>query len=182
MRINSKKLSLLVFYIGLSVIGVALAMLSPPKLDEAKIENTIKPLGYFTVMLKVEDAYDVYGWQAVVEFDPQKIKVLEVIPGDFLDKTIGDEMLIYAYDHGYKTAEKSFFVYHVADQNKLIIAQTLLGKENGAFGNGILAYIKFAYLAEDYQKAYRLVFNNPYYKTLLLNNESHPTIGNIIFG
>ncbi|MEM1551145.1 MAG: cohesin domain-containing protein [Nitrososphaerota archaeon] len=182
MRINKRKISLLIFYVGLSVVGIALAMLTPQKLDEVKIENPLKPLGYFTVMLKVENAYDVYGWQAVVEFDPQKIMVIEVVPGDFLDKTIGNEMPVHAYDHGYKTAEKSFFVYHVADQNKLIIAQTLLGKESGASGNGILAYIKFAYLTEDYQNFYRLVLNSPYYKTLLLNNESLPTIGNIIFG
>ncbi len=182
MRINSKKLSMLIFYVILSAIGIVLAMLPPQRLNEAKIENSLKPLGYFTVMLKVEDAYDVYGWQVVIEFDPQKIMVTEVFPGDFLDKTNGDEMSVHAYNHGYKTADNSFFVYHVADQNKLIIAQTLLGKKDGVFGNGILAHIKFAYLTEGYQNAYRLVFNNPHYKTLLLNNESLPTTGRIVLG
>ncbi|MDH7476910.1 MAG: cohesin domain-containing protein [Candidatus Bathyarchaeota archaeon] len=146
------------------------------------MENTPKPLGYFTVELKVENAFNVYGWQAVVEFDPQKIMIIDVTPGDFLDKSSTNETSINISDHGYSAANKSFFVYHVSDQTKLIIAQTLLGEEDGKSGDGTLAYIKFGYLTEEYQNAFHLVFNNSAYKTLLLNNKLLPTNGQIGIG
>jgi len=172
--LDKKILSLLIFGVCLPTISFALAMLTP--------QNTPKILGYFTVELKVENAFNVYGWQAVVEFDPQKIMIIDVTPGDFLDASSTNETSVNISDHGYRVANKSFFVYHIRDQTKLIIAQTLLGEEDGKSGDGTLAYIKFGYLTEDYQNAFHLIFNDSIYKTQLVNNNLLPTNGQIVIG
>lgn len=182
MKINRKLLSLLIFCMCLPTISFALAMLTPQKLDEPKLENALKPLGYFIVELKVENAINVYAWQAVIEFNPEKIIPIEVVPGNFLDETGVDKNSYHQSNHGYRAAETSIFAYHVVDQQKLIVGQSLLGEQYGESGNGTLAYIKFAYLTEDYQNAYSLVFNDSCYKTLLMNSKLLPTNGQIALG
>lgn len=166
----------------LSTVGFVLAMLNPQRLDETELEDAPKALGYVTVELKVEDASHVYGWQAVIEFNPQKIMLVEVAPGDFLDASDAAELLVHEPNHECRASENSFFVYRVIDQCKLVMAQTLLGEQNGKSGSGTLAYIKFAYLTEDYQSAYRLVFDDPFFGTLLVNNGQLPTNGRIFIG
>lgn len=169
---------LFVICVCLSIAGCVLAMLNPQKLEETEPENNQKVLGYFVVELKVENASCVYGWQAVIEFDPQKVIPMEVVPGDFLDVN-ANEPLVYAPDCMCKVSDGSFFVYRVF-QGRLIIGHTLLGKQNGKSGSGTLAYIKFAYMTEDYQNAYYLVFNDSLYRTLLINNEQLPVVGQIV--
>lgn len=136
-----------------------------------------EPLGYFTVRLSVKNASDVYGWQAVIEFDSQRLKFVEATPGDFFGT--GNELeRVMVGTHGYMVGDISGLFYHI-DEGVLVMAQTLIGDQEGKSGGGVLTYIKFAYYTENYEGSYKLTFNNKLYKTILLNKDLNPAEGEI---
>jgi len=176
-EINRPVLFLLILCISVPAIGLSFALMMQSSVYETTSSPEITPIGYFDVKIVVKEALNVYGWQAVIEFDPQKVRFVDVISGDFLGDT--DEVDCDKIDvHGYVLGSFSMLCYHVdVDEGVLVIAQTLLGSQEGRSGDGVLAHVRFAYYTEDYEHSYRLALDNPYFKTCLLTKELIPTEG-----
>jgi len=172
---DKKKLVLVMLLVSIALPSSAkvFAMFFAPPPPEPP-----KPLGEFTVTVAVQNAVNVYGWQAVIRFDPQVLQFVEAIPGEFLEKT-GESYREITDSHGYEfISGKSMFMYHVGN-GIIIIAQSLLRPQSGKSGDGILAEVTFAYYTENYKGSYELVFNSPFFETGLRDINLQPVEGEI---
>jgi len=127
-------LMLVALMISFSTSGYVLAkFLAPPQQFIETWEPAI--LGNFTMSLYIHNVKDLYAWQAVIIFNSSELKVLEVLPGDFL-----------------KT-EYPYFV-NVTDviDNGLFLGGTLCGNVSGIDGSGELATITFGYFVDNYKE------------------------------
>jgi hypothetical protein len=172
-NLDRKKLLIAMLLIGISLPTGATVLATIRKAPEPE---PIKPLGSFSVTAEVLGASDVYGWQVIVRFDDQQLKVVEVASGDFLEKTNQTYSDMTNY-HGYELRSKSMFMYSV-NKGIIMFAQTLLGPESGKSGNGILAYIQFEYYSANYTEP-EIVFGNPFLETGLRNINLDPVEGQI---
>jgi hypothetical protein len=170
---DRKKLLISAMLICLSLPAGATVLATIFKAPEPEL---IRPLGSFIVTAEVIDASDVFGWQVIVRFDDQRLKVVKVIAGDFLEKRDQTYSDITA-QHGYELRSNSWFLYNV-NKGMIIVAETLLGPQSGKSGNGILASIEFEYYDADYPKP-EIVFGDPVFETDLRNIDCVPVEGQI---
>lgn len=148
-RLRSK-LILIILVLFLTTSGYVFAsLLQVP--HQVKVEEP-KVLGSFVMALDVNDVEDLYAWQVVITFNSAELKVLEVLPGDFLG------------------VEHPFFV-NASDvgDGVLLLGGTLYGDVPGISGNGTLAVIVFGYFTESYEKP-KIVLAGGCYETFLLNS------------
>jgi len=116
-----------------SVSGYVLAMIIAPT---TYVPPNVEPkaLGSFTMALDVNNVEDLYGWQAVIVFNPRQMKVVEAKPGDFMQ------------------AEFPCFVNSTdTSDGLLLLCGTLEGNVQGKTGNGTLATIVFEYYVNSYE-------------------------------
>jgi DNA-binding Lrp family transcriptional regulator len=128
-------LILIAFMISFSTSGYVLAkFLTPP---QQQFIETLEPaiLGNFTMSLYIHNVKDLYAWQAVIIFNSSELKVLEVLPGDFLK------------------IEYPYFV-NVTDviDNGLFLGGTMCGNVHGIDGSGELATVTFGYFVDNYKE------------------------------
>jgi hypothetical protein len=152
-------LMLLVLLLCSSTSGLALAtfLALPKPVDQEPIA-----LGNLTVTLDISNVNDLYAWQALIVYNSSSLKVVEILPGDFvgteypsLNSTdISNGILLSATDIG---------------DDVLLLGGTLLGSTPGKNGNGSLATIIFEYFVEEPQEPI-LVFDDARYPTLLANS------------
>jgi hypothetical protein len=96
---------------------------------------------------------DLYAWQAVIIFNPNELKVMQVASGEFFE------------------ADPPFFL-KASDVGEgiLMLGCTLHGDVPGKNGSGILATIVFGYFVSNYEKP-QVVKAKGYLTTLLLNSD-----------
>jgi hypothetical protein len=138
-------ISLAFFFCG-SAYVLALSTPSP------SIQEAPKVIGDFTMVLKVNNVSDLYGWQVAIVYNSSQMKVLKITSGGF----VGDDFPLFV------NSTDSF-------ENLLLIAGSLLGDVGGKNGSGILATITFAYYTEDYVIPY-IAFDQAF-ETILLNSK-----------
>ena len=95
------------------------------------VDPSLVPCNSFTVNLTVINATDLYRWQAEIYYLKQIINVTDVVEGEFLKRfgtTTFDVTIVRDYNdtHG-----------------QIILSQTLVDAELGAYGDGQLAGITF---------------------------------------
>jgi hypothetical protein len=149
-------LMLVALMISFSTSGYVLAkFLTPPQRQYIETRDPAI-LGNFTMSLCIHNVKDLYAWQAVIIFNSSELKVLEVLPGDFLG------------------AEYPFFVSatDVVDDG-LLIGGTLCGNASGKDGNGTLATIIFGYFTKNYDTPPKIV-PEEVFKTLFLDSQGQP--------
>ncbi|MFP3985503.1 MAG: hypothetical protein ACLFU9_06015 [Candidatus Bathyarchaeia archaeon] len=114
-------------------------------------EPTIK--GYFTANLYVYDVQDVYGWQAVILYDSDNTRMIDVLPGLL------------------ETDRPLLFNANFPDMGLILVGNTLVGQASGRSGTGrcLLASIVFAYYSEDFDSPV-WVPEFMWHKTKLLNS------------
>jgi len=118
--------------IGLPSVSYVMAMLFPAPTQPAFQEPQV--LGSLTVALDVFDVNDLYAWQALVSFNSDELKVLQVNAGEFLKDDY--PFLPLATDIG---------------DGILFIGNTLVGDVPGVGGSGNLAVIIFGYFTKEYK-------------------------------
>jgi hypothetical protein len=117
-----------------SVSGYVLAMYMAPSQNQATVP-VARVLGSFRMTLDVHGVEGLYAWEAVIHYDPAKLKVLSVEPGDFLGVG-GFPLFVYETD-----------LY----SNAVLLASTLVGDMPPKSGNGTLATITFEYFDSNYE-------------------------------
>lgn len=140
-------LALLLLAVGLPATSTVLASLllsSPPPNQQPQIKGT------FTATIEVYDAKDVYSWQAKIIYDSSKLKIIEILPGDFLGIT-NWPFFINATD---------------VEEGMALLFGTLYGEVPGRDGSGQLAVIVFGYYSRDFEEP-EIVFDG---NTWLLNS------------
>ncbi|MEM2506834.1 MAG: cohesin domain-containing protein [Nitrososphaeria archaeon] len=113
-----------------------------------KSEPTI--IGKFKANIKIYKVTDLYTWQVSIKYNQSELKVLEIIPGDFL----GDDQV-------FTNSTDSF-------PNVLMVMGSLKGPTSGKSGDGTLAVIIFGYYTVNYTKP--VIINEGFCKTILLNS------------
>ena len=102
----------------------------------------------FTVSIKIYNGVNVYGWQANVLFDPNKLVVLEVTAGDFLAKnsividSVSGE-ISGQQPHDVKSGDAILCYATDIRPNKVLIFGCCWGYVPGASGTGTVATITF---------------------------------------
>jgi len=121
-------------------------------------------LGTITLNVEITDVKDLYAWQILLIYDPQKLMVLKVEPGGFLGSVSIDELNVIKDDID------DIFVYaNFPESGMLLIGGSLIGNVEGKDGGGLLARVTFGYLSVDYVEP-RLVFDRKPYETKLLDS------------
>jgi len=122
-----------------------------------------KILGTFTLNVEVTDIKDLYAWQILLVYDPQKLIVLKVEPGGFLGSVSITELGVTndIYD--------VFMNANFPGSGILLIGGSLIGNIKGKDGGGLLAKVTFGYLSVDYVKP-RIVFDKKPYEIKLLDS------------
>jgi len=130
-----------------------------------------QPLGYYTATITVNGVSDVYGWQAGIRFDPTNLKVIDIIPGDFLIEKEKNTIISSLKETDQNENAEALFLTATSG-NVLVVGQTLLAKSGPTTNSdGVLATIVFAYY-KSYQ-APELVFGeSPQYNTMLLRMDT----------
>jgi len=105
----------------------------PPQPHERVLFERVL-LGSFSMALDVHQVEGLRAWEAVIFYDPGKLKVLDAEPGSFLGVAF------------------PFFV-NVTDlsSNVLLLASSLTGDMPSKSGNGTLATITFEYFNSSYE-------------------------------
>jgi hypothetical protein len=148
-------LMLIALMISFSTSGYVLAkFLTPPQ--QQFIETRPAILGNFTMSLYIHNVKDLYAWQAVIIFNSSELKVLEVLPGDFLK------------------IEYPFFV-NATDSidNGLLLAGTLCGDVHGIDGSEELATITFGYFVDNYKEP-MIVLKGGCFETEIVDSTDSP--------
>jgi hypothetical protein len=141
-------LMLIAFLISFSASGYVLASLMIPK--EVPKETPQEPLilGNFTMTLDITNVKDLYSWQVVITFNPNKLKVLDVIPGGFLGAMPASNAILDETNF----SEGLFCNVSDIKEGMLLLCGTLVGEVPGKDGSGRLAIIVFGYFTQEYQK------------------------------
>ena len=148
-------LMLIALMISFSTSGYVLAkLLTPP---QQYIETQPAILGNFTMSLYIHNVKDLYAWQAVIIFNSSELKVLEVLPGDFLD--VSYPYFVSATD--------------VID-NGLFLGSTLCGNVPGANGSGELATVTFGYFVDNYKGEPTLALKQSFLETEIWDSTGSP--------
>ncbi len=147
---NKKLLSLLILCLCLPTISFALAMTIQPNIEP-------QPLGKLVIKVGIRDLSDVYGWQIGLRFDPSKLMVINVSPGDFFENPMQCDNLSSKdiIDLG-----NTLFITKVFPDGTLVVCQTLKGDSPSKSGSGVLAIIEFQFYSTDYEMP-ELIFNDP---------------------
>ncbi|MEM2292370.1 MAG: cohesin domain-containing protein [Nitrososphaerota archaeon] len=142
-------LILIIIVLFLTTSGYVFASLF--HVPQVKVEKP-KVLGSFIMALDVNHVEDLYAWQVIITFNSAKLKVLQVLPGDFLG------------------VESPFFV-NASDVGDgiLLLGGTLSGDVSGLSGSGRLAVIIFGCFTESYEMP-KLAPAVGCYETFLLNS------------
>ncbi len=123
-----------------------------------------QPLGYYTATITVNGVSDVYGWQAGVRFDPANLKIVDIIPGDFLIEKEKNTIISSLKETDQNENAEALFLTSTSE-NVLVVGQTLLAKSSPTTNSGgILATIVFAYY-KTYQTPELIFGENPRYAT-----------------
>ncbi len=134
---------------------VVLAIMVPVSLQayalfQPKVDTPPTIKGYFVAHISVETVQDLYGWSAVVSYDADKTRWVEIIPGSidalpyFLNNTFPEMGLL------------------------LVGGLTQIGKNEGVTGSDlVLVSIKFGYYYEDFVEPYLIEEYLPHKTTLL---------------
>jgi hypothetical protein len=146
-------LMLIAFMISFSTSGYVLAQfLTPPHQQIIEIQEPAL-LGNFTMSLYIHNVKDLYAWQAVIIFNSSELKVLEVLPGDFLN--IEYPYLVNATD---------------ALDNGLFLGGTLCPPSvHGADGSGELATVTFGYFVDNYKEP-TIVLKEGFFETKIIDS------------
>jgi hypothetical protein len=149
MRIGLMLVSLAICF---SASGYVLAMIVQPT---AVTTPPPKPviIGSFAMDLTVSHVQDLYAWQALVTFNENELKVLNVAQGDFLTP------LGFPY----------FFNATWMGDDVLMVGGTAQSDMPGESGSGRLATIVFGYYVSDY-KLPRMAPEAYYEETFLLDS------------
>jgi hypothetical protein len=123
---------MLMLVASFTVSGYVLAMqfASPPQ--PVRSEPVI--IGYSTMVLRVSDVSDLYSWQVAISFNATELKVLEVMPGDFVG--LGFPLFCNSTDTG---------------PGLLLVGGTLEGDVTGKSGDGTLGTIVFGCFTSSYK-------------------------------
>jgi hypothetical protein len=168
--IHNKKirtcLMLIAFLISFSASGYVLA--SFMIFREAPKETFQEPpvMGNFTMALDVNNVEDLYGWQVVITFNPNELKVLDVMPGGFLGAMPASNAILNETNFS-----KGLFC-NASDikEGMLLLGGSLVGQVPGKDGSGRLAIIVFGYFTQEYQKP-RIAIEDGGFKTWLISSE-----------
>jgi hypothetical protein len=107
--------------------------------------------------LYIHNVKDLYAWQAVIIFNSSELKVLEVLPGDFLN------------------IEYPFFVSATdAVDNGLLLGGTLCGNVHGIDGSGELATVTFGYFVDNYKEEPTIVLKQGFLETEIVDSTGSP--------
>lgn len=99
-------------------------------------------IGRFTAVVDVSGVRDLYGWQALIVYNSNKLKVLRVIPGGFVGAKYPE--------HAADVSENIFLNTTDVGDGRLLLFGSMIGNVPGKNGNGTLATIIFGYFADDY--------------------------------
>lgn len=152
----SKKIASIIVLLLLVPLGYALANYTPP----VSHNDGPKILGTFTLNIEATNVEDLYAWQVLLTYDPQKLVVLEVKPGGFVGSV---------YPRNPSDIKNDIFM-NVTFENMLLLGGSLIGETSGKSGDGLLAKVTFGYLSPEYDEP-QLVFCQKPYGTRLLNSE-----------
>lgn len=157
---NFKKIGFLAMLLLLAPIAYALANYAP----QVSYSDEPKILGTFSLDIEVTSVKDLYAWQILLRYDPQKLIVLEIIPGGFVGsvcpKTPSD------------IQNDIFMNVTFTDLGLLLLGGSLVGETTGKSGDGLLAKVIFGYLSPKYAEP-QIVFGRKPHETKLLNSEGH---------
>jgi predicted transcriptional regulator len=149
-------LLLIAFMISFSTSGYVLAKLltPPPQYIETR-EPAI--LGNFTMSLYIHNVTDLYAWQVVIIFNSSELRVLGVLPGQFLK------------------IEYPFFVSATDSiSNGLFLGGTLCGNVHGSDGSGELATVTFGYFVDNYKEEPKIVSKQGFLETRIVDSAGSP--------
>jgi len=123
---------MLMLVASFTVSGYVLAMqfASPPQ----PVHSEPVIIGYSTMALTVSDVSDLYSWQVAISFNATELKVLQVMPGDF----VGREFPL-------------FYTSTDTGPGLLLVGGTLEGDVPGKSGDGTLATIVFGCFTGSYK-------------------------------
>jgi hypothetical protein len=161
-RISRRLVLLFLFILSLPAAYV-LASLIPSNMETAKP----KIIGTFKVNVEIINVKDLYAWQILIVYDPQKLVVMEILPGGFVGR-------VYPSDGASNLEDGVFMSATYTDKGMLLLGGCLCGNVLGRDGDGLLAKITFGYLSEEYEPP-QIAFGNKPYETKLLDSN-----GNII--
>lgn len=94
-------------------------------------QPTVK--GYFEARIIITDVQELYGWQAVISYDADNTRWVEILPG------VIDE-LPYSLNNTFP------------EMGLLLLGNTFIGRVEGFSGSGMLIGIKFAYYSEEFSE------------------------------
>jgi hypothetical protein len=141
--------------VSMPVAAQVLALLfqapeSPPQTPVTVTEPTV--IGNFTMALVIQNVNGLYFWQVAIAFNPQQMKMLNVVPGVIPESTYPG-MLSNAY----------------YEKGLLIVGDFLLPPEGGWSGSGTLATITFGYYTNEYTLP--SISSGSLFKTALLDSQ-----------
>ena len=153
---HNKKRILLAFALLIMIIPTGIQvyaiLTSPPPPPPPQIK------GLFDATLYVDRVEDLYAWEAVINYDSENTKIVNIIPG-------------------WLSTEFPFFVNATIPEFELLLVGNLLfNSTSGKSGSGVLATIIFAYYCEDYELP-QLLPDFEWYHTKLWNSNKE-TIDN----
>ncbi|MEM3579318.1 MAG: hypothetical protein QXL54_03735 [Candidatus Bathyarchaeia archaeon] len=153
-----KAATLAIFLTFSAFLGYAFGLYMQPKNQEPAIKGTV------TFALEVYNVEDLLAWQAIIVYNPEELKVLNIIPGGFL----GTDYLSLKDSKGF--SGDSIFVNSTDSfEDSIIIGGFLLKGNGGRDGSGRLAYVVFGYFEESHHEPY-IISNKLGFKTMLLNS------------
>jgi len=126
-------------------------------------------LGELTLALNVYNVRDLYSWQISITFNPEKWKVIEILPGEFVGTTP-----LYSIDE--TNFDGGIFMSAMeAGEGILVLGGSLIGSVSGKDGNGTLATIVFGYYTNDYEESMpTIAIEEKGFPTMLLDSRGLP--------
>lgn len=124
----------------LMLLGYAFGLYTQPPTEEQVIKGTV------AFALDVYNVEDLFAWQAIIAYNPQELKVLKIIPGEF----VGTNYPLpedFSSDSIFVNSTDSF-------EDAVIIGGCLIRGNKGKSGSGRLALVIFGYFEESYSKPY----------------------------
>lgn len=149
--LSNKKLLASLIIIVLSIPSFSLAFALIYRSAEPE------PLGYFRVVISVNNVTDVYAWQVAIRFNHTNLKMQNIKPGNFLAGTANTRFEKFENIDNIEISDKTFFVYKL-DKGTILAGETLLGDIPEANGNGTLLIIEFAYFYS-YEEGITIIFD-----------------------
>ena len=155
---KAKKAATLVILLAFSMFfGYAFGLYMQPPREEQIIKGTV------TFALDVYNVEDLFAWQAIIAYNPQELKILDITPGGFVGAS-------YPPQDPKNFNDDSIFVSSTDSfEDAIIIGGCLIKGNEGKSGSGRLALLTFGYFEESYRKPC-VIYRKWGFKTMLLDS------------